>query len=177
METIGSQDRCAKGRDMSTSFKDFLRERAEKYQAELRAGKAGVEEWRSAVERLFDQLRAWLTESDPERTIFEVKTNKQEITEPGLGHYRIPRLDIHAFGKWIGIIPKARKTVGRATPPQTSAPTRAAGRVDITDEIRRYVLYRYSEDGRDAWVIDDLESEPSRLDQAAFEKALKSYLE
>ena len=51
-----------------------------------------------------------------------------------------------------------------------------AGRVDMTDELRRYVLYRFVEEGRDVWLIDDLESEPRPLDQAAFERALMSYL-
>ena len=40
----------------------------------------------------------------------------------------------------FGIIPKARKTVGVASPPRMSAPQRATGRVDITDELRRFVL-------------------------------------
>ena len=58
-----------------------------------------------------------------------------------------------------------------------SAPQRAAGRVDMTDELRRYVFYRFEEDGRELWLIDDLESEPKPLDQGAFEKALMSYLQ
>jgi hypothetical protein len=160
---------------MSTAFRDFLRQQAEKHQAEARAGKATVEEWRSAVERLFAQLRAWLKQSDPEGVI-EIEESQQEVTEQGLGRYRIPRLTLRAFGTWIGIIPKARRTVGTAKPPQKCAPERAAGRVDITDELRRYVLYRFQEDGRDVWLIDDLESEPKPLDQEAFERALMSYL-
>src|SRR5262245_53453532 len=131
---------------MTTQFREFLKEQAEKHQAEIRAGKATVEEWRPAVEGLFAQLRAWLQESDPDGVI-QIEVSQSEVTEPGLGSYRIPRLDLHAFGKWIGIIPKARRTVSTATPPQKSAPERAIGRVDITDELRRYVLYRFQEDG------------------------------
>jgi hypothetical protein len=160
---------------MTTAFKDFLRQQAEKHQAEVMAGKATVEEWRTAIERLFAQLRAWLQESDPEGVI-EIEEGHQDVSEPGLGRYRVPRLNLRAFGKWVGIIPKARKTVGTATPPQKSAPQRAAGRVDITDELRRYVLYRFQEDGRDVWLIDDLESGAKPLDQEAFERALMSYL-
>jgi hypothetical protein len=160
---------------MTTTFRDFLRQQAEKHQAEVRAGKATVDEWRAAIERLFAQLRAWLKESDPEGVI-EIEEGQAEITEKGLGHYRVPRLDLRAFGKWVGIIPKARHTVGTATPPQKSAPQRAAGRVDITDELRRYVLYRFQEDGGDVWLIDDLESGPKPLNQDAFERALMSYL-
>jgi hypothetical protein len=62
----------------------------------------------------------------------------------------------------------------------------------MTDELRRYVLYRFREDGRDVWMIDGLDrgyeenpgqfqyvprSEPRQLDQQAFEKALMSYLQ
>ncbi len=160
---------------MTTAFRDFLREQAKKHQAEFEAGKATVEEWRAAIRHLFAQLRAWLKESDPEGVI-EIEEGQQEITERGLGRYRVPRLHLRAFGKWIGIIPKARHTVGTATPPLKSAPQRAAGRVDITDELRRYVLYRFQEDGHDVWLIDDLESGQKTLDQGAFENALMSYL-
>jgi hypothetical protein len=54
---------------MTTAFKDFLRQQAEKHQAEVIAGKATVEEWRTAIERLFAQLQAWLQEPDPEGVI------------------------------------------------------------------------------------------------------------
>jgi hypothetical protein len=161
---------------MTTTFKNFLRQQAEKHQAEARAGKATVEEWRAAVERLFAQMRAWLAESDPGGGIIEIEESQEDVREPGLGRYQVPRLNLRAFGKWIGIIPKARNTVGTAKPPQKSAPERAAGRVDVTDELRRYVLYRFQEDGRDVWMLDDLSSEPKPLDQEAFERALMSYL-
>jgi hypothetical protein len=160
---------------MNTVFRDFLRQQAEKHQAEASAGKATVDEWRAAIERLFGQLREWLQQSDPEGFI-EIKEGQQDITEHGLGRYRVPRLDLRAFGKWIGIIPKARGTARTAHPPRKSAPERAIGRVDITDELRRYVLYRFQEGDREVWLIDDLESQPRLLDQDAFEKALMSYL-
>ncbi len=179
---------------MSTGFKEFLRQEAQKHQAEATAGKAIVEEWRSSVQQLFGQIRAWLKESDPEGVI-EIEESEQEIGEPGLGRYRVPRLNLRAFGNRIYIIPKARKTIGTAQPPQKSAPERAAGRVDITDELRRYVLYRFQENGHDVWMIDGLEPgydatektwpgqvrfiprlETRPLDQETFEKALMSYL-
>ena len=54
---------------MTTAFKEFLRQQAEKHRAEVQAGKATVDEWRAAIERLFAQLREWLRESDPEGVI------------------------------------------------------------------------------------------------------------
>jgi hypothetical protein len=160
---------------MSSSFTDFLRDKAAKEAAVTQANKAVIDEWRDAVERLFAQIRAWLKESDPDK-IVAIEESQADVREPDLGRYQVPRLNLRAFGKWIALIPKARKTVGMATPPQKSAPERAAGRVDITDERRRYVLYRFQEDGRDVWLIDDLHSEPKPLNQEIFERALISYL-
>ncbi len=160
---------------MSATLKEFLRERAAKEAAVAEKAKVVVDEWRAAVENLFRQIRAWVGESDPEGVV-EMKEIEQQVTEPGLGRYHIPRLDLNVFGTWIGVIPKARRTVATATPPQRAAPQRADGRVDMTDELRRYVLYRFRDDGRDVWMIDDLNSEPKPLDQEAFEKALMSYL-
>jgi hypothetical protein len=180
---------------MSTTFKEFLQQQAKKHRAEVDAGKTTVDEWRTAIERLFQQIREWIRESDSEGVI-EITVSQEEIREPGLGRYHVPRLDLRAFGKWIGIIPKARKTVGTAKPPLRSAPQRAEGRVDITDELRRYVLYRFRDNGSDSWLIEGLDigghdaaekpwqvaqyvprSEPRQLDQETFERALMSYLQ
>jgi hypothetical protein len=161
---------------MSSSFTEFLRRQAAKQEAEGRANRGVLEEWRAAVGRLFAQIGTWLAESDPDH-IIQVKQSEYEVTEPGLGRYSVPRLDLHALGKWVGIIPKARHTVASARPPQRSAPERATGRVDITDELRRYVLYRFPQDGGDVWLIDDLRSEPKPLDEQTFEAALSSYLQ
>src|SRR5436190_2343157 len=102
---------------MSTALREFLK----KHRDEAEAGKAAIDEWRTAVKQLFDQIRQWLKDSDP-GDLIEIEERLQEIREPGLGHYRVPRLDLHVFGKWIGIIPKARRTVGTAKPPQMSVP-------------------------------------------------------
>jgi hypothetical protein len=175
---------------MSTAFREFLHQKAQNYEA----GKATIDEWRAAIGNLFGQLREWLKEADPEGVI-EIKEGQELVREPSLGGYRVPRLDLNVFGKWIGIIPKARRTVGTAIPPQKSTPERAEGRVDITDELRRYVLYRFREGDRDLWMIDGLGQgydatektwpgevryvpmlETRPLDQESFERALMSYL-
>src|SRR5262245_31930042 len=115
---------------MSTAFKEFLEQKAQKYQAEAVAGKAIVDEWRTAIVGLFNRIREWIKESNSDGLI-EISDGQEDISEPGLGRYHVPRLDLRIFGKWIGIIPKARKTVASAKPPLQSAPQRAEGRVDI----------------------------------------------
>jgi len=178
---------------MSTTFADFLHQQAEKHRAESEAGKVVVHEWRAGVTRLFDQIRGWLKESDPDGGIIEIKESEINLNEPGLGRYSVPRLDLRGLGKWIGIIPKARNTVRTAKPAQKLAPERATGRVDITDELRRYVLYRFREDDQAEWMIDARwldEADQQRpgfvqyipqpnlkpLDKDTFERALMSYL-
>jgi hypothetical protein len=159
---------------MSATFREFLREKAAEHEAQVRAGKANVEEWREAVQRLFAHVKEWLAESDPDG-ILKIHESTVAISEPGLGRYEVPRLELRAFGRWVALIPKARKTVGTAHPPQKQVPERADGRVDVTDEMRRYVLYRFREAGGDSWLIDDLRSGAKPLDKDAFEKALMSY--
>jgi hypothetical protein len=121
---------------MSTSLRDFLKQKAAQYAAESEKNRQVIEEWQAAVERLFTRLEGWLGAADPEG-IIQHDRSQIEVTEPGLARYPISRLNLRAFGKWVGLIPKARKTVKRAAPQQKGAPEQATGRVDITDEIRR----------------------------------------
>src|SRR5437016_9144663 len=104
---------------MTTSFTEFLR----KQEVAARTSKVVIAEWRTAIEQLFAQIRSWLADSDPDGFI-EIEERDQELREEGLGRYRVPRLDLRVFGKWIGIIPKARQTIGSAQPPRASAPER-----------------------------------------------------
>lgn len=160
---------------MVRPFSQFLREQEAKAKEEAQANEAVISEWREAVERLFDQVRGWLNTSDPDG-ILKIQQKDHEANEPILGRYVVPRLDLRGLGKWIGIIPKARKTVGTVHPTQKSTPERATGRVDITDELHRHILYRLPGDNGGKWVIDDLQSAPKPLDQDNFEQALMRYL-
>jgi hypothetical protein len=134
-----------------------------------------VDDWRSAIDRLFGQIRAWLADSDPSG-IIQIEEREHEVQEEGLGVYRVPRLDLRAFGKSVAIIPKAIHTIASARPPQKSVSERASGRIDITNEVRRYVLYRFRDDtGSDIWMINDRASfgEKERpLTQQVFEAVL-----
>lgn len=163
---------------MSTSLSDFLKLKAAQYAHEGEKNKRVIEEWQHAVARLFVTLERWLAAADPDQVI-QHDRSEIEVTEPGLGRYRVSRLNIRAFGKWVGLIPKARMTVKRAAPQQRGAPEEATGRVDITDEIRRYVLYRFAEGENEEWFMDDTaaNSELQPLDKDRFESALLSYFQ
>ena len=166
---------------MSSALQQYLHEQAPKKQA----GKELVAEWREAIERLFAEIKGWLKESDPEGVI-DIEEGQQEVNEPGIGRYRVPRLNLGVLGKWIGIIPKARSTNRTAKLSEPSAPSKAEGRVDITDEVVRYLLYRFKEGDKDVWYIEDPHDSPwdspwvkpefKRLNKVEFESALMRYL-
>src|SRR2546421_286070 len=157
---------------MSEVFTKFLREQAAKHQGEDVETQSVIDEWRAAVVQLFRRIRDWLERSDPDHVI-RIDEAEHKVNEPSLGKYRIPRLELRGLGKWIGIIPKARNTVGSVRPSPNSAPERAAGRIDMTDEIRRYILYRLqAASGENEWYIVEFNSdEPKLLDQQTFELA------
>lgn len=156
---------------MSQTFTEFLRDKA----AKESGARATIDEWNESILELFSQLRSWLSSSDPDR-ILNVRQSEIRIIEPRLGTYTTHRLDIQGLGQWIGIIPKARYTIANAKPPHGSVPERATGRVDITNELKRFALYRFKDGGHDSWMMSDLETEAVPLDQAAFEKAIMSFL-
>jgi hypothetical protein len=166
---------------MNTALKQFLHEHAKKHED----GKALVEEWRSAIEHLFSKIRVWLNDSDSDGVI-EIQQTELVVSEPGIGRYRVPCLNLDMLGKWVGIIPIARINAGSVKPPGKSAPERATGRIDITDDVRRYVLYRCGEGAQYEWLIQSpingqthsmwANPEQKPFDKDAFESALMSLL-
>lgn len=160
---------------MTTKFTEFLREQATKRDESREKREAIVAEWADALQKLYGTVRGWLSASDPDG-ILTLEETLWEVSEEGLGSYKVPRLDIRGLGRLVWLVPKARYTVATAHPPQSAAPQRAAGRVDLSNEIRRFVLYRFTTDSGDQWFIDDQKNPPQPLTQEAFETALMSYL-
>jgi hypothetical protein len=160
---------------MTTKFTEFLREQATKRDESREKRDAIVVEWTDALQKLYGTVRDWLSVSDPDG-ILTLKERLWQVSEEGLGSYKVPRLDIDGLGRSVWLVPKARYTVATAHPPQVSAPQRASGRVDLSNDARRFVLYRFNTDSGDQWFIDDQKSPPLPLTQEAFETALMSYL-
>jgi hypothetical protein len=172
---LGEHDIEIRDDTMTTKFTEFLREQATK-RGESRAKRdAVIAEWTEALQALYGNVRDWLSASDPDG-ILSLEESLWEVSEEGLGSYKVPRLDIRGLGRLVWLVPKARYTVATAHPPQSSAPQRAAGRVDLSNEIRRFVLYRLKTDSGDQWFIEDQRNPPQPLTQEAFETALMSYL-
>lgn len=76
---------------MQTSFQEFLRQKVEG--SDWRDRKRLRSEWLDALNRLLDQIRDWLRESDPEG-VLELVPYKVERVEERLGVYGAPALQI-----------------------------------------------------------------------------------
>jgi hypothetical protein len=154
------------------AFRDFLRKKAEEEQNVHRRERR--DQWIAAVRRLLDQLRAWLAEADPDKVLDVIPLEVQKI-EPGLGIYTIPALKIGLGDAAVKVDPMGRNAVGIIELPGRP-PTRAEGRVDITDDIHRYILYRLLDDGRDVWYALDEKFRPEPLDRGRLEAILQDLL-
>ncbi len=154
---------------------EFLREQGPKAKIEAAANAETIKEWRTAVEQLFQQIATWLHASDPEN-ILGLQQDYIEVREPSLGRYQMPRLSLDGLKTWISIIPKARNTVGTVRLTPESGLIRATGRVDISDDSSRYVLFRVPVEGKEIWMIVNMGTEPKPFDQMTFEQILLSYL-
>lgn len=161
---------------MSSTFTEFLRNQAEQRKVEAAERKAVIEDWNKSLKELYSKIREWLRSSDPDG-ILTITDEVCELNEERLGKYVVPCLEIRGLGRWIGLIPKARYNVATARPPQKGVTERAIGRVDITNEVRRFTLYRFLGEGGDVWLMDDQKNPQRVLDQQSFEAALKSYLQ
>src|SRR5262249_38714300 len=132
------------------------------------------EEWLAALGRLFGRLRAWLDRSDPDK-VLDVAQFEEVRYEPGLGSYPMPVLRIGVGEASVQVVPMGRNAVGLVSPPGQPG-VKAEGRVDITDGVRKYILYRTLPNGQEQWHVlgEDFQARP--LDQERLEKILQDLL-
>jgi hypothetical protein len=154
------------------TFQEFLEKQAE--QRHHKERRQQREEWIAAVGRLITQLRAWLDEADPTK-ILDVLPIDTEKAEPGLGLYTIPALKISLGDASVQVLPVGGKVLGFVGP-NSDGGMRAEGRVDITDGVRRYILYRTLKDGEEQWYALDEHFQPAPLDRPRLERILQDLL-
>ena len=158
-----------------------LREFLESQEEQLKAGQPQAikrrDEWIAAVDRLEGRIRDWLASSDP-RGLLEVRAESCELREQGIGLYRVGRLVMAMGPRIVRLDPVARNVVGPLSSTGVVHVIRAYGRMDLTDGLRRYYLYRTEVEPEDRWSLikeDGYDLQP--LNQASFEAALQDLLE
>lgn len=155
------------------TFREFLEKQAEQRHHKERRQRR--EEWIAAVCRLIDQLCAWLAESDPDKVLAVVPMEIEAI-EPGVGTYRVPSLKISLADAAVQVVPVGRNVVGIVFPQGDGVGIHAEGRVDITDGLRRYILYRTLKDGQEQWYALDEHLHAVPLDRGRLEGILQDLL-
>ncbi len=165
---------------MSTSFQEFLRQKAEgtdsRDRNRLRA------EWLGALNRLLDLIRDWLREADPD-DLLEVVPYEVQRVEDRLGVYDAPAMKIRLGPDGVDIVPVGRFSLGPVSvkalfnlPVSRDKSDPIWGRVDITNGERKYLLLRFIDAGQDQWWMVDEQSRTDLLDQQHLETILRDLL-
>jgi hypothetical protein len=157
---------------MATSFEEFLQKKAEEFghfeQVRQR------EEWIAALRHLYDSIAAWLVEADPGHLLKMSVYDELDHFDSTFGPYAAPIMKISLGRAEVHIKPVGRRVIGfaRVTPGEKS---RIEGRVDISNGVRKYILYRMidTESGQETWCVPDDEGRIEALGRAKLEAILQ----
>ena len=142
---------------------------------------ATLADWRGAVARLYDQLRAWLGQADPDRLI-RVTESTIELLESKLGLYQVPALTISFGASLVHFVPVARYAAG-IVPARDGGQNRpAAGCVavnttrQVSSSSPDYRLYLASDAGSDRWYVSAGGPPDTEFTREVFERMLVGLL-
>jgi hypothetical protein len=159
------------------SLKEFLASEAEKLRSEQAEALTKRAEWIAAVERLLGQIKDWLGQADPER-ILRIDEAPLRIGEQGLGTYEIPGLTIGLGTREVRIKPVARHVLAPLRVTGRMHVPRAYGRVDLTNGLDRFMIFRTAKEPDDRWTIIEEDGPLMKpFDRDSFESAFQSLLE
>ena len=160
------------------SLKEFLAEQAERLQSQESEAAKKRDEWLKAVDRLIQQIKSWLTEADPEQQYLKIQDDPFPIREQGIGEYVARGLLIGLGPREIRVQPVARNVAGPLSVTGTIHVERAYGRVDLTDGLTKYMIFRVEREPEDRWSIIEQDSYRRQpLNQDSFEAAFQDLLE
>jgi hypothetical protein len=126
------------------------------------------------VERLVNQLMGWVREVD-QSGLLALAPFRLRPTEAGLGTYEVPGFTIGLGDTIVQVRPVARNVVG-SVKLSAEKEVKPQGRVDVTDGLRRYTLYRTLEGGGERWYVVDEDANTAELDQDQFMAILEDLL-
>jgi hypothetical protein len=165
---------------MATTFQEFLRQKAAASDWKERSLNRDL--WLGALNQLFNQVREWLREADPDG-VLEIVPYQVQRMEERLGIYDAPALKIRLGTESVDVRPVGRFSIGpifSRTPKDSLSPRGTdqppKGRVDITDGDRRYMLLRAGGEGPDRWFVMDNDLQETPFDRARLEAILQDLL-
>ena len=159
------------------SLREFLDEQAEQLKNEPSKATATRDEWVAAVGRLIARVRDWIAEADPGH-VLTIEDRTVTIREEMVGSYEVPALTIILGVRSVRVEPIARGVLGPLEQTKAYRPIRVFGRVDLTNGLEKYPVYRGSKEPDSRWFITNQDGYESRtFDRDAFEAALQSLFE
>jgi hypothetical protein len=155
------------------TLREFLLRNAPRDEMQRRRAR---DEWTEAVDQLLAQLRTWLAESGTTE-LLDLEPLEFEKREQGLGSYRIKGLAIHFGERTVKVVPVGRTVLAHLGPYAEPGHENAEGRVDVTNGMYKYLLYRKLKDtGEGQWLVQDERSAIRLLDRGQFEAILQDLL-
>ncbi len=161
---------------MST-LQEFLKRRADHIRDAFPERVRVQNEWIQAVDRLINQVKEWLTAADPQN-ILEFFEDTVQPRESDVGVYLVKRLLIRLEAQEVQVVPIARIVIGPVTTSGTTHTGRSYGRVDMTNGVSKFLLFRTQVEPSDRWIIVDEDAYVTRdLDRGTFDAAMQSLLQ
>jgi hypothetical protein len=164
-------------RSIVASLKEFLTSEAEKLRSEQSEAVSKREEWVASVERLIAEMKEWLGQADTERVLM-IDESPIRVGERGLGTYEVPALTIGLGTREVRVKPVARVVSAPLRATAMMQVPRAYGRVDMTNGLDRYLIFRVEKEAADRWTIVEQDGplvEP--FNRKSFESAFQRLLE
>ena len=161
-------------RDMAAEmdFQEWLEKRAQEVNQPERLRHRS--EWIAALDQFYEQIMSWIRESDPQGLII-IERMELARSEPRLGTYTAPALKISLGDDAVRVVPMGRDVRGSYRNDEGTE-LRYEGRVDITDDLRKFVLYRIADGESQAWIVSGDSGSPKRFDRAQLEAILRDLL-
>jgi hypothetical protein len=166
---------------MPTNLREFLQKKTEG--TDLKERNRLRSEWLASLNRLFDQIREWLREADPEE-VLEVVRYEVERVEQRLGVYDAPALLIRLGTDSVRIVPSGRFEDKYRIQMILAGPSYSpewgdlcGGRVDVRSEDRRYLLLRSVEGDNEKWfAVSTNENGVAAFNRSRLEAILQELL-
>jgi hypothetical protein len=159
------------------TLKEFLASQADRLRAEESKAAQRRDEWLASLDRLYTQINSWIREADT-ASVLIIRDGFLPKRELGIGEYDARCLWIEIGSRQVRIEPVARTVAGPTSLTGVIHVPRAYGRVDMTNGLSKFMLFRVEKEPEDRWNIIEQDSYHMRpFNQTSFEEALQSLLE
>jgi hypothetical protein len=159
------------------TLKEFLASQGERLRSQESDAAQRRDEWLASLKRLFSQIRTWIEEADT-ASVLTLRSGYVQKREVGIGSYDVPALWIELGPREVRIEPVARNVAGPTSLTGVIHVPRAYGRVDMTNGLSKFMLFRSEKEPEDRWKIIEQDGYQMRpFDRASFEETLQSLLE